>query len=85
MLSVEDNKGKKETLHVHIRKCKQAQQVTNISRQAYEYMISENARPKGITPGHWKKLSLKERLEVGLKEICESYGGISYTYVVLKD
>ena len=77
-------KGKKatETITVKTRKCKPAGQSLNLSMDAYEYMIGEEA-PYFVKPRDWERLTKKQRLEAHLKRIVEGIGGVSFTYAIL--
>ena len=77
-------KGKKdtETITVKTRKCKPAGQSLNLSVDAYEYMIGEEA-PYFVKPRDWEKLTKKQRLEAHLRRIVEGLGGVSFTYAIL--
>ena len=77
-------KGKKdaETITVKTRKCKPAGQSLNLSMDAYEYMIGEEA-PYFVKPRDWERLTKKQRLEAHLKRIVEGLGGVSFTYTIL--
>ena len=77
-------KGKKdtETITVKTRKCKPAGQSLNLSMDAYEYMIGEEA-PYFVKPRDWERLTKKQRLEAHLKRIAEGLGGVSFTYAIL--
>ena len=77
-------KGKKdtETITVKTRKCKPAGQSLNLSVDAYNYMIGEEA-PYFVKPKDWERLTKKQRLEAHLKRIVEGLGGVSFTYTIL--
>ena len=77
-------KGKKdaETITVKTRKCKPAGQSLNLSVDAYNYMIGEEA-PYFVKPRDWEKLTKKQRLEAHLRRIVEGLGGVSFTYAIL--
>ena len=77
-------KGKKdaETITVKTRKCKPAGQSLNLSVDAYNYMIGEEA-PYFVKPKDWERLTKKQRLEVHLRRIVEGLGGVSFTYAIL--
>ena len=71
-----------ETITVKTRKCKPAGQSLNLSMDAYEYMIGEEA-PYFVKPRDWGRLTKKQRLETHLKRIAEGLGGVSFTYAIL--
>ena len=76
--------GKKdaETITVKTRKCKPAGQSLNLSVDAYNYMIGEEA-PYFVKPKDWERLTKKQRLEAHLRRIVEGLGGVSFTYAIL--
>lgn len=61
-----------------------ARQVINITREAYDYMVSNNC-PVFSSKGLWAKLSKKNRLEAHMKLYCEYLNGESYHYNILDD
>lgn len=76
--------GKKDvqTITVKTRKNKPASQSLNLSMDAYNYMVSNEA-PYFVKPRDWERLTKKQRLEAHLKRIVEELGGVSFTYAVL--
>lgn len=83
---ITDKNGKNpEIITFHTRKCKPATQTINMSKEAYEYMISKNSCPSWSKPGKWAAMSEKERLEAHLQRTVEHLGGVSYTYQVFED
>lgn len=85
-MRVEDKKsdGKKDvqTITVKTRKNKPASQSLNLSMDAYNYMVSNEA-PYFVKPRDWERLTKKQRLEAHLKRIVKELGGVSFTYAVL--
>lgn len=77
--------GKKNHKHYPLE-TKDAIYHVNLTKEAYDYMISSEspdwARVKFIK---WKKLKPEERLELHMKRICDSYKGKSYKYSILED
>ena len=71
-----------QTITVKTRKSKPASQSLNLSRDAYNYMVSNEA-PYFVKPRDWERLTKKQRLEAHLKRIVEELGGVSFTYAVL--
>lgn len=58
----------------------------SLTREAYEYMISDEAPSFAKTKFiKWKKLKPEERLELHMKRISDSYKGKSYKYSILED
>lgn len=80
----EKSDGRKDvqTITVKTRKIKPASQSLNLSMDAYNYMVSNEA-PYFVKPRDWKRLTKKQRLEAHLKRIVEELGGVSFTYTVL--
>lgn len=85
-MRVTNNNGTNpEIITFHTRKCKPATQTINMSKEAYEYMISKDSCPPCFKPREWSTMNKKERLEVHLKRTVEHLGGVSYTYQVFED
>lgn len=77
-----DGKKDVQTITVKTRKNKPASQSLNLSMDAYNYMVSNEA-PYFVKPRDWERLTEKQRLEAHLKRIVEELGGVSFTYAVL--
>ena len=77
-----DGKKDAKTITVKTRKCKPAGQSLNLSVDAYNYMIGEEA-PYFVKPKDWERLTKKQRLEAHLRRIVEGLGGVSFTYAIL--
>ena len=77
-----DGKEDVQTITVKTRKNKPASQSLNLSMDAYNYMVSNEA-PYFVKPRDWGRLTKKQRLEAHLKRIVEELGGVSFTYAVL--
>lgn len=77
-----DGKKDVQTITVKTRKSKPASQSLNLSMDAYNYMVSNEA-PYFVKPRDWERLTKKQRLEAHLKRIVEGLGGVSFTYAVL--
>lgn len=77
-----DGKKDVQTITVKTRKNKPASQSLNLSMDAYNYMVSNEA-PYFVKPRDWERLTKKQRLEAHLKRIVEELGGVSFTYAVL--
>lgn len=83
---ITDKNGKNpEIITFHTRKCKPATQTINMSKEAYEYMISKDSCPPCFKPREWSAMNKKERLEVHLKRTVEHLGGTSYSYQIFGD
>ena len=77
-----DGREDVQTITVKTRKSKPASQSLNLSMDAYNYMVSNEA-PYFVKPRDWGRLTRKQRLEAHLKRIVEELGGVSFTYAVL--
>lgn len=77
-----DGRKDVQTITVKTRKSKPASQSLNLSMDAYNYMVSNEA-PYFVKPRDWERLTKKQRLEAHLKRIVEELGGVSFTYAVL--
>ena len=85
-MEVSDAKGEnKEVIHFQTRKSVPAIQVLNITNEGYNTMIDELIIPYWSKAGAWVGINSKMRLEAHLQRICESLGGMSYTYTVFED
>jgi len=83
---ITDKNGKNpEIITFYTRKCKPATQTINMSKEAYEYMISKNSCPSCFKPREWSAMNKKERLEAHLKRTVEHLGGASYSYQIFGD
>lgn len=77
-----DGKKDVQTITVKTRKNKPASQSLNLSMDAYNYMVPNEA-PYFVKARDWERLTKKQRLEAHLKRIVEELGGVSFTYAVL--
>lgn len=88
--SIKPDKKKKKTiktveyLDIRVRKCRTASQSINMTKEAYDYMVSKEC-PYFAKPKDWARMSKVKRLEAHLEETCKALGGISYTYQVFED
>lgn len=80
----ERKSNKKVRIGALLRKSKPATQSINITKESYDYMVS-NECPHFSKPAGWLKMGKKKRLEMHLQRICESLNGESFTYVVFED
>ena len=78
------NTGRNKFKTYIIKTCKKrtVTQTINMYEEAFEYMTGTDSCPEGINMGLWKRMRKKQRLEAHLERLCESLGGISYTYKV---
>lgn len=74
----------KETIHFKTRNTIPAVQNINISKDAYNYMVS-NECPSFMTPKDWSRMSKVKKLEAHLNEIAESRGGKVLHYHIFED
>lgn len=85
-MTVEDSKTKKsERISFSTRKSRPASQQLNISKVAYEYMISSEMPSWFENPKLWSQFSKKQRLEAHLKRTTLHLNGVSFTYEVMPD
>lgn len=85
--NLKESSGKKteEVITIHTRKTIPATQSLNLSVEAYYTMTSKKEVPHFSHLKEWNSLTVGERLRMHLGRICESLGGISYSYIVLED
>lgn len=57
----------------------------NMTKEAYDYMTSEEGRPIGYIGKPWRKMSRKERLDYHLDTLAKQFGAYSFSYVILED
>lgn len=86
-MQLKDYKTKKiETLHISVRKCREAKQSLNINKESYNYMIGKDSCGSlGVSQKHWNRMTKDQRLKAHLDEICKGLNGISYTYHIFED
>lgn len=84
-LKVEDKKGNKDVLSIKTRKYKSCSQSINMSKEAYDYMVSKDSCLSNIKPYVWNKMNKTQRLEAHLDLVCKALKGTSYTYKVFDD
>lgn len=77
-IKIRTKKNKFEDATIRTRKTKTATQIINMSNAAYEYFISDSSN----IMRKWSLMGKKQRLEAHLKLLCESLGGLSFTYKV---
>lgn len=84
-LRVTDSQSKKsEVITFHTRKNKPAAQTIKICKEAYDYMTSREC-PEWSKIGVWNQMKPIQRLELHLKRIAESLGGVVASYEVFED
>ena len=92
-LRVQNGRGKNSTelITVATRKNKTAKQSISITKEAYDYMVSDELSSEICSllhkyPKHvWLKMTPKQRLETHLSIIAESFNAIGFTYEILDD
>lgn len=85
-MKVEDDKGKnKEVIIVPIRKSKTIKQNIKLSKEAYDYMISEDSCPVSKSVKEWRRLTKNQRLQYHCKLIAEHFGAIGFHFEILDD
>ncbi len=84
-LLVKNRKTKNsEVITFYTRKCIPAKQSLNITKESYNYMVS-NECPEWHKKGEWNKMNKTQRLESHLNRIAESLGGKMLSYQVFDD
>lgn len=83
-IEVKDYDNSKELLTVYTRKSRNATQIINLSKEAYEYMISNNF-PTWSKSNVWRSMKAKARLEAHLNRIAEELGGTILSYQVFEE
>lgn len=84
-LKVEDKKGNKDVLSIKTRKYKSCSQSINMSKEAYDYMVSKDGCLPNIKSYVWVKMNKTQRLKAHLDLVCKALKGTSYTYKVFDD
>ena len=84
-LKVENKKRNTEFLHIRTRKYKSCSQSINMSKEAYDYMVSKDSCLSNIKPYVWAKMNKTQRLKAHLDLVCKALKGTSYTYKVFDD
>ena len=85
-LDYKDNDGirHREPLFFMTRNTIPCKKSINISKEAYDYMVSSEC-PEWAKPGEWKQLSRIKRLTAHIQRICESERGISFEFQIFDD
>ena len=60
-------------------------QTINISKEAYNYMTSQNDCPEWEKMFKWKQMNKITRLDSHMKRISDYLGGLSYSYQVFDE
>ena len=74
----------KEPIHFLTRNTIPCKKSINISKYAYDYMISSEC-PEWAKIGEWKQLSKTQRLTKHMQRICDNEGGLSFEFQVFED
>ena len=85
-LDYKDNDGirHREPLFFMTRNTIPCKKSINISKEAYDYMISTEC-PAWEKMGEWKQLSRIKRLTSHMQRICDNEGGISFELQIFED
>ena len=85
-LDYKDNDGirHREPLFFMTRNTIPCKKSINISKEAYDYMVSSEC-PEWAKPGEWKQLSKIKRLTAHMQRICENERGISFEFQIFDD
>ena len=85
-LDYKDNDGirHREPLFFMTRNTIPCKKSINISKEAYDYMVSSEC-PEWAKPGEWKQLSRIKRLTAHMQRICENERGISFEFQIFDD
>lgn len=76
---------KNQTLVINLREPKPVQQILHLSKDAYEYMISDENPVSGLSTFIWKRLNKNKRLKEHLKIIAEDLNAKLDSFVILED
>lgn len=85
-LDYKDNDGirHREPLFFMTRNTIPCKKSINISKEAYDYMVSVEC-PAWEKMGEWKQLSRIKRLTSHMQRICDNEGGISFEFQIFED
>lgn len=85
-LDYKDNDGirHREPLFFMTRNTIPCKKSINISKEAYDYMVSSEC-PEWARAGEWKQLSRIKRLTQHMQRICENEKGISFEFQIFED
>lgn len=84
-LDYKDASGRhKEPIYFMTRNTIPCKKVINISKEAYDYMVSSEC-PEWARVGEWKQLSRIKRLTQHMQRICENENGISFEFQIFED
>ena len=84
-LNYTDESGKhKELIHFSTRNTIPCKKSINISKCAYDYMISSEC-PEWAKIKEWKQLNQMQRLTQHMQRICNNEGGLSFEFQVFED
>lgn len=85
-LDYKDNDGirHREPLFFMTRNTIPCKKSINISKEAYDYMVSSEC-PEWARAGEWKQLSRIKRLTAHMQRICENERGISFEFQIFDD
>lgn len=82
---ISNSKGKVvDRISFYTRKSVPARRSMNISREAYEYMVSE-VYPEWYKQRNWKNLTKEQRLAIHLERIAKNFNGEIEDFIVYDD
>ena len=76
--------NKTKTVKLKTSRCKPCVQTISMSKEAYQYMIS-NEVPSFSTKSAWNKMTVEQRLVAHLNETASSLGGKLVDYTIYPD
>lgn len=79
------NKKYTKTYKTYVLEPKEAILSKNLTKDCYDFFVSEASCPHLYMRKDWKKMSKEQRLQYNLKELCKAYHGLNYTYFVYED
>lgn len=74
---------KKDNIKYQLRKCKPCTQSINMTHAAYNGMI--NTPCNNISPKHWQRMSINNRIAEHLKEIQHNLNAESFEFTIFED
>ena len=80
----ESGNRRKDPIHFLTRNTIPCKKSINISKYAYDYMISSEC-PEWAKIGEWMQLSKTQRLTQHMQRICDNEGGLSFEFQVFED
>lgn len=75
----------RDILNISIKGTEDAKQVINMSKDAYDYMVSNEMPEWFHNKFKWNTMSKKQRLIEHLQRTCDHLRGKSYSYTIYED